>query len=194
MNEEQQILIDNYKQLPADLDRMIRSVVQNDKLLAQFNLPKDQLEEVTEETLLVLLGIQHMSDYESNLKSVTGLDSDLASTIAGHVHIEVFRLVDKSLERVGGSHKDFAGETSQYTNKKEGGGGIDKESDVADSLGRSSALPHKKQSVLTWFVSRERQDVADQLREKLEKTERLLMLVKNFNGQANNQQPQVPNQ
>lgn len=193
MNEEQQILIDNYKQLPADLDRMIRSVVQNDRLLAQFNLPKDQLGAVTEETLLVLLGIQHMSDYEFNLKSVTGLDSDLASTIAGHVHMEVFRLVDKSLESVGGSQKDFAGETSQYTNKKESGGGIDKESDVAESLERRVSQT-KRPYFLTWFVSRERQDVANQLREKLDKTERLIMLVRNLNGPANDQQPQAPNQ
>ena len=71
-------------------------------------------------------------------------------------------------------------------------GEVKKKVDIADSLGRPSALPHKKQSVLTWFVSRERQDVADQLRGKLEKTERLIMLMRNFSGPANDPQHQAP--
>ncbi|MCH8049980.1 hypothetical protein IIB51_01035 [Patescibacteria group bacterium] len=186
--DEQQILIDNYKRLPADLQQVVGSIVQRGRLsqvLAQYKIPKEQLEAITEETLLILLGIEHMSNYEFNLKSVPGLDSDLASTVAGHVHMEVFRSIDESLEEIGKIQKALAGETESNMAEKEGG--------VVDTL-RKPVSQVKKSYALTWFVSRERQDIANQLREKLDKTERLIVLVRNFNGSANDQQPQTPNQ
>ena len=59
---------------------------------------------------------------------------------------------------------------------------------------KGSAPQAKSLLTQTWFVSRERQNVANQLREKLDKTEKLMVLVRNFNRPANDQQPQAPNQ
>jgi len=235
MNEEQQILIENYKRLPVDVQEVVRSIVQRGRIaqmLAQYNIPGEQLEAITEETLLVLLGLQHVSDYELNLKSVAGLDSDLASTIAGHVHRKIFRSINESLEKIGEIQKAFAGEVGHSTNEKTENVGIGKEKikdkgivdtlrgkenvDTFDTKIRERLFPQiksggvenektkekgivdtlkvsvpqaKRLPASTWFVSRERQDIANKLRENLDKTERLIMLVRNFGRPSNNQTP-----
>ena len=181
MNEEQQILIDNYKRLPVDVQGVIRSVVQNNKLsqiLAQYNIPNEQFDSIVEETLLVLLGLQHMFDYELNLKNFTGLDSGLASTVARHIHMEIFRPVDESLEEVGEIQKTIMGGTGNSAPDKAGGA-------VSQSM-RSYASK--------WFVSRERQNVANQVRGKLDKTERLIKQVQSFGRAPSRQASQMPNQ
>jgi len=181
MDEEQQILTKNYKRLPVDLQQVVRSIVQNGKLsqvLTRYKIPKEQLEAITEETLLVLLGIEHMSNYELNLKSVPSLDSDLASTIAGHIHMEIFRPVDESLEEIGEIQKTIMGETGSSAPEKGGGA-------MSQSMRSYASM---------WFVSRERQNVANQVRGKLDKTERLIKQVQSFGRAPSNNPPQTLNQ
>lgn len=184
MGEEQQMLINNYKRLPVDLQQVVRSIVQNGRLsqvLTQYKIPKEQLEAITEETLLILLGLEHVSNYELNLRSVSGLDDDLASTIAGHIHMEIFRSIYESLEGIGEIQKTLMGETGSGVAEKEG---------VVTDTSRRSGRP----SIRMWFVSRERQDIANQFREKLDKTERLIKQVQSFSRAPNNQSPQTLNQ
>ena len=195
MNEEQQILIDNYKRLPADLQQAVLLIVQNGRLsqvLTQYKIPKEQLEAITEETLLILLGIEHVSNYKLNLMSVPDLESGLASRIAEQIHTKIFRSINESLEKIGEIQKTLMEGVSQYADEKTVNSGVEKERRVIDTPKMS--MPQAKRSYTpAWFVSRERQDVANQLREKLDKTERLIMLVRNSNGPANDQQPQAPN-
>ena len=195
MNEEQQILIDNYKQLPADLQQAVLLIVQNGRLsqvLTQYKIPKEQLEAITEETLLILLGIEHVSNYKLNLMSVPDLESGLASMIAEQIHTKIFRSINESLEKIGEIQKTLMEGVGQYADEKTVNSGVEKERRVIDTPKMS--MPQAKRSYTpAWFVSRERQDVANQLREKLDKTERLIMLVRNSNGPANDQQPQAPN-
>ena len=195
MNEEQQILIDNYKRLPADLQQAVLLIVQNGRLsqvLTQYKIPKEQLEAITEETLLILLGIEHVSNYKLNLMSVPDLESGLASMIAEQIHTKIFRSINESLEKIGEIQKTLMEGVGQYADEKTVNSGVEKERRVIDTPKMS--MPQAKRSYTpAWFVSRERQDVADQLRGKLEKTERLIMLVRNSNGPANDQQPQAPN-
>jgi len=179
MNEEQQILINNYKRLPVDLQKTVRSIVQNGRLsqvLTQYKIPKEQLEAITEETLLILLGLEHVSNYELNLRSVSGLDYDLASTIAGHIHMEIFRQIYESLEEIGEIQKTLMGETGGSA--PENGGGV-----VSQSMRSYASM---------WFVSRERQNIANQVRGKLDKTERLIDQVQSFGRAPSNQPPQTP--
>ena len=195
MNEEQQILIDNYKRLPADLQQAVLLIVQNGRLsqvLTQYKIPKEQLEAITEETLLILLGIEHVSNYKLNLMSVPDLESGLASRIAEQIHTKIFRSINESLEKIGEIQKTLMEGVGQYADEKTVNSGVEKERRVIDTPKMS--MPQAKRSYTpAWFVSRERQDVANQLREKLDKTERLIMLVRNSNGPANDQQPQAPN-
>ena len=195
MNEEQQILIDNYKRLPADLQQAVLLIVQNGRLsqvLTQYKIPKEQLEAITEETLLILLGIEHVSNYKLNLMSVPDLESGLASRIAEQIHTKIFRSINESLEKIGEIQKTLMEGVGQYADEKTVNSGVEKERRVIDTPKMS--MPQAKRSYTpAWFVSRERQDVANQLREKLDKTERLIMLVRNSNVPANDQQPQAPN-
>ena len=103
MTEDQQLIEKSYKHLPADLQQLVYSIVQENKLTPiekKYSLSQENINKTKEEIYLVLLGIEHHVNFELNLRSSLELDRDLISTIASDIEQKIFLPYKQSIKEL----------------------------------------------------------------------------------------------
>jgi len=102
-NEIQTILKMNFEKLPSDVKRAVLSVDFEQHLarISQKNaLQVDQMTALENETMFILLGIEHPRNYISNLARELTIDVAKARAIAQDVNEKIFRPIRDSLKQV----------------------------------------------------------------------------------------------
>jgi len=124
-NDSQKIIQEQYKTLPKDVQKAILSVDLNknlEEISRKHNLRIDQMTALENETLFIMLGLEHPSSYVTNLKKEASVDEETARAIAEEINIQIFRPIRESLKKIheiGGGDARFkmqdSGDTVQYS-------------------------------------------------------------------------------
>ena len=103
MTEDQQFIENSYKNLPADLQQLIYSIVQENKLASlvnKYSLNQEDFDKTKEEIFLVLLGIEHKMNFELNLRSALELNRDSAFSLASDIQQNIFLPYKQSIKEL----------------------------------------------------------------------------------------------
>ncbi len=103
MDEAREILKDQFERLPEDVRTAITSVDLRNKLRSvaeKHRLHVDQAGALENETMLVMLGLEHPRDYIQNLEREAQVSASEARGIAEDINKEIFRQVRESLKKI----------------------------------------------------------------------------------------------
>jgi len=106
MNQELDTLIkERYKLLPDNLRKAISSIPLQDiiqEIATQNGLHVDQSGGLYVETMLIMLGVEKINDFERNLKNNIGVDSVTAKNLEIEINDKVFLSVRETLKKIQG--------------------------------------------------------------------------------------------
>lgn len=103
MDETKEILINQFNKLPKDVQDAILSVNLRSKM--QFitkknNLHIDQAEALENETVFVMLGLEHPANLVANIAKNLEVSEEKAAAIAGNINDEIFLKIRESLKKI----------------------------------------------------------------------------------------------
>lgn len=96
-------LKEKFQNLPEDIQDAISSVSVGNTMEdvgEKHHLHLDQINELYDETGLVMLGLTHPKDYIKNLQNRLVIDFDFAKKIAADINEQIFRPIRESLKKV----------------------------------------------------------------------------------------------
>jgi len=101
VDETQQIIIDAYDTLPNDVQKFMLSdefMGKVDDLAKKFNLESNQEIIFENETLIIMLGIDHPKNFIENLRDRLQINAEKAREVAQEVNSQIFRPIRESLK------------------------------------------------------------------------------------------------
>ena len=102
-NETQRTIQDQFVTLPKDVqDAILSPTLRNalDTLQTRNSLTIEQAGAVENETLFIMLGLEHPRDYLKNLSRETSLPPEKARQIATDVNEQIFKPIRESLKKI----------------------------------------------------------------------------------------------
>jgi len=96
-------LEDKFKNLPKDIQNAISSVSVGktmEEIGKKYRLHVDKMNELFDETGLVMLGLTHPKDYIKNLQKRLVIDIDTVKKIAADINEQIFRPIRESLKEI----------------------------------------------------------------------------------------------
>lgn len=103
MNYTEEQLMEAYQKLPGDIQQAIADAETEKKITAigeRHNLHIDQIGELSDETGLVMLGLNHPNKFITNLINRLGLAPHEAETIAQEVNTEVLAAIRDTIRNL----------------------------------------------------------------------------------------------
>lgn len=111
MNYSEQILNERFDNLPKDIQEAIIATPWKEKLgqiSKKHNLHIDQAGRLSEETILVMFGLEHPNDLIGNIAKHVEVSQEKAETIANDLNQEIFLKIRESLKKIFEEKKEFA--------------------------------------------------------------------------------------
>jgi len=93
MDDQKTILKQAFDNLSTTAQKRVRVFITDDpikELLSQYKIDEDNITNITDEALYILLDIEPLENFRSNLNGVSDLDSDVLDKIAENIDRAVF--------------------------------------------------------------------------------------------------------
>src|SRR3989344_640046 len=103
MDETEQLIFEQFKQLPQDVQDAITSNRVREQIKAigeKHQLHIDQIGSLETETTFIMIGLEPAKDYIRNIARELRLDGATAQKIAVDVNEQIFRPVRESLKKI----------------------------------------------------------------------------------------------
>lgn len=122
MNDTKEILKNQFKKLPKDIQDAILAVDLGSKMQVitkKNNLHIDQAEILENETVFVLLGLEHPSDLVANIAKHVDVSEEKAEAITEDLNRDIFLKIRESLKKIFEEKNETARETEEELNRGE---------------------------------------------------------------------------
>ena len=103
MDETQEIIKEQFKKLPRNVQGAILSANLQEKLkrlTEKYHLRVDQAGSLETETLLVMLGLERPDSFSTNIEKEVRVSTEVAQQIANDVNAEIFLPIRESLKQL----------------------------------------------------------------------------------------------